>query len=187
MAFWNGKGESAISKVYLFLAIEGYTDLILWSRVDSRDIWVPRKECNVVQIASYFGHLEIVDAFLQSPNPTSFKDVLIYASFLGCAEAGRAASCLDQNTSTSFMLRSDLFVHTFQRTPLLGDAPRENWAREKSDFEQRRVEMQRSIASSLVGCVAYTSLEAWNQSNTQARAEPRCRSTFTFSPRLLEL
>jgi hypothetical protein len=105
---WHGKGQSAISKACLILAVESYTELISWSRINNRELWDLRKQIEVVRIASYFGHSEIVDASLQQNPNSSSNDVLIYAAVLGCAEAGRAvdmALFLDQNLKSVIQIR----------------------------------------------------------------------------------
>jgi hypothetical protein len=96
--------------------VEGYTELISWSRINKRDIWDLRKQIDVVRIASYFGHREIVDVSLQQNPNSSSNNVLIYSAVLGCAEAGRAmdmALFFDQNLKFVIQIHvpSDPFIN----------------------------------------------------------------------------
>jgi hypothetical protein len=163
--------------------VEGYTELISWSRIDNRDIWDLRKQIDVVRIASYFGHREIVDVSLQQNPNSSSNNVLVYSAVLGCAEAGRAidmALFLDQNLKsvTQIHVPSDPFINAFKRISLRagGFVHAQEW-KGGQEFEKEQIEMQRNISASLVGCVVYASLQAWNQNIVQEREVQVCATS----------
>lgn len=100
-----------LSRLFRVLAIEGYIELISWSR--NRSSWNTNMELEVVRIASFCGHRDVVEDFLDY----SSSDVnLLYVAMIGAAEAGNDTDLLLYMGRSHGKLPSDPLLDSFDET-----------------------------------------------------------------------
>jgi hypothetical protein len=89
---WFGRSPADHCKLYIFLAVQGYDELIRWT-ANGKGKWDADKEVDAVRIAAYFGNSEVIEVFLESNLSWSSKvGDRMQAAILGVAEAGLSSS-----------------------------------------------------------------------------------------------
>jgi len=99
--------------LYIFLAGEGYSDLLFWLFENSGEDFDLQKVSKAISVAAYMGRSGIVWNFLQLETVALWIDELFLAAMLGSAEAGRLSDVKDLWSSIcarGISLRKDPFL-----------------------------------------------------------------------------
>jgi len=156
MIEWESKFKNIASCAYVALAVEGYGNLLSWCKEPGRSTWDTEKEVNIICIAAYLGHGNIVDLFLQKRDSqeNSSETRCFHAALLGAAEAGDVDSLalyMKASMSSNIELPPDAITTSFQMTQLnFRDFRYKSQEEEDKERKQRRDQVAASIIASAV-------------------------------------
>jgi len=100
--FSEGKCLHDLSSVHIMIAMEGYSELVRFCKKNFYG-WTDEMEFDVVLVATYFGHHEIVDLFLSGAEDENLSmispmELRVLGAMLGASEAGRYKDIIHYNS-----------------------------------------------------------------------------------------
>ena len=122
--FSDGKCLHDLSSVHIMIAMEGYTELVRFCKKNFYG-WTDEMEFDVVLVAAYFGHHEIVDMFLSGSEDENLSmispmELRVLGAMLGASEGGRykTSSTITHCTYSQYQIPSNKILRKMPPLPI---------------------------------------------------------------------